>query len=578
VGAGLGNYVITYVAGSLTVTKATLTVTANSTSKTYGQAVTLAASTFSTSGLLNGDKVTGVTLTCNGLAATAAATGSPYSIVPSAAVGTGLVNYNITYVAGSLTVNKAALTVTANSSSKTYGQTVTLSGSKYTTSGLLNSDTVTGATLTSPGAAATATVAGSPYTITPSAAVGAGLVNYNITYIAGSLTVNKAALTVTADSTSKTYGQSVTLSGTAFTTKGLVNSDTVTGATLTSPGAAATASVAGSPYPITPSAAVGTGLGNYNISYVAGSLTVNKATLTATVTAKSRSYDGTTTATVSGPLKGVIGKDLVSLVSTASFSDKNVGLNKVVTGLTLTGSGAANYKLSSTTVATTARITPAPLTINADRETKVYGQADPALTYKISKGILFSGDSLGGQLSRKPGEKPGTYAIQVGTLSAGGNYAIVFKGSTLAIAKDATTMALTASADPCTVGQGVTFKVVVSANPPVGIPSVPGAPTGTVQFFIDNKKFGGPIALGADGSATTTSVVWSTAGAHTISASYRGDKTFAGSSGTLGQTVSAAEIRAPLGGSLSPAAIRSLPTGDSIRSRTTDAALLALLD
>ncbi len=38
--------------------------------------------------------------------------------------------------------------------------------------------------------------------------------------------------------------------------------------TLTSAGAAATATVAGSPYPITPSNAIGTGLANYTISYV----------------------------------------------------------------------------------------------------------------------------------------------------------------------------------------------------------------------------------------------------------------------------------------------------------------------
>ena len=46
--------------------------------------------------------------------------------------------------------------------------------------------------------------------------------------------------------------------------------------TLTSAGAPATATVAGSPYPIIPSAAVGTGLANYTITYVAGTLTVTR--------------------------------------------------------------------------------------------------------------------------------------------------------------------------------------------------------------------------------------------------------------------------------------------------------------
>ena len=57
-----------------------------------------------------------------------------------------------------------------------------------------------------------------------------------------SFTVNPAALTITANSTSKTYGQTATFSATAFTETGLVNGDTITGVTETSTGAAASAS------------------------------------------------------------------------------------------------------------------------------------------------------------------------------------------------------------------------------------------------------------------------------------------------------------------------------------------------
>jgi hypothetical protein len=282
VGTGLGNYTINYVNGTLTINSLTLTITANSTSKTYGQTVTLAGTEFTTSGLVNGNTVTSVTLTSAGAAATATVAGSPYSIVPSAALGTGLSNYTINYVNGSLTVNKAPLTITANSTSKTYGQTLTFVGTEFTTSGLLNSDTVTSVTLTSAGAAATAP-AGSPYSIVPSNAVGTGLGNYTINYVSGGLNVLNATLTITANSTSKTYGQTVTFAGTEFTTSGLVNGNTVTSVTLTSAGAPASAAVAGSPYSIVPSAAVGTGLGNYTISYVNGSLTVTAAATTTTL-------------------------------------------------------------------------------------------------------------------------------------------------------------------------------------------------------------------------------------------------------------------------------------------------------
>ena len=171
-----------------------------------------------------------------GAAATAQVAGSPYAISASNAAGSGLSNYTITYDPGQLTVNPAALTITASSSSKTYGQTSTFAGTEFTTSGLVNGDSVNLVSLSSPGAAATAQVAGSPYAISASNALGSGLSNYTISYDPGQLTVNPAALTITASSSSKTYGQTVTFAGTEFTTAGLVNSDSVISVSLDQPG------------------------------------------------------------------------------------------------------------------------------------------------------------------------------------------------------------------------------------------------------------------------------------------------------------------------------------------------------
>ena len=114
-------------------------------------------------------------------------------IIASGAVGSGLSNYTISYVNGSLTVNPAPLTITANSATKTYGQTATLAEHRFTTSGLFNSDSVSSVSRSSTGAVATAAVAGSPYAIIASGAVGSGLSNYTISYVNGSLTVNPAA-------------------------------------------------------------------------------------------------------------------------------------------------------------------------------------------------------------------------------------------------------------------------------------------------------------------------------------------------------------------------------------------------
>ena len=118
-----------------------------------------------------------------------------------------------------LTVNKAALTITANNQSTTYGGAVPALGATYT--GLVNGDTsgvVTGLVLST--TASSASPAGT-YTIT---ATGGLANNYTVTAGNGTLTVNKAALTITANNQSMTYGGTLPILTANFT--GLVNGDT----------------------------------------------------------------------------------------------------------------------------------------------------------------------------------------------------------------------------------------------------------------------------------------------------------------------------------------------------------------
>src|SRR5205807_785665 len=290
-----------------------LDIIANAQSKTYGATFTFTGSEFTvgTGQLKNSDSVTSVTLTSAGAAATATVSGSPYDIKPSAAVGTGMGNDRITYHVGHFTVNAKALDITSNDQSKSYGGTSTVTGAEFTAGGgqLINGDSITSVTLTSAGAAGTATVTtpGPTYDITPSAAVGAGVGNYAIMYHVGHLSIYPKGLGITANNRTKTYGDTVTFAGTEFTTGAgqLVNGNTVTSVMLTSTGSAATATVAGSPYAIVASAAVGTGLGNYTISYHNApiGLTMNKANATVTVTAYNVTYNGqphTATYTITG--------------------------------------------------------------------------------------------------------------------------------------------------------------------------------------------------------------------------------------------------------------------------------------
>jgi MBG domain (YGX type) len=288
----LGNYSITYNTANFTISVRALDITANNLSKTYGNAFTFAGTEF-TSGagqLVAGDSVTSVSLTSAGAAATATVTapGPTYAITASAAVGTGLANYSITYHSGTLTVNPRQLDITANNRTKTYGVTVTFAGTEFNTGTgqLVNGNTVTGVTLTSAGAAMTATVTapGPDYSIVPTSAVGTGLGNYTISYINGTLHINTAPLTITATNRSKVFGVTYTPVTTNpspdFTVGALVNGNTVTSITLTCAGYAAGATVVGSPYTITASAAMGTGLGNYTISYMPGTFTVSTWTIT----------------------------------------------------------------------------------------------------------------------------------------------------------------------------------------------------------------------------------------------------------------------------------------------------------
>jgi hypothetical protein len=374
VGSGLSNYSITLVNGQLTVTPVTLTITANNRAKTYGQAVTFTGTEFTPSGLLNGDTVTSVSLTSPGAIASATVAGGPYSIVASSPIGSGLSNYNPSFVSGTLTVNPATLMVTANNTSKTYGQTVTFTGAEFTTNGLQNGDTVTSVSLISAGAPATASVAGSPYMITPSAAVGTGLANYTITYPTGTLAVNSASLMITPNVATKTYGATVTFTGTEFTSSGLLNGDAVSKAMLTSSGTPGTATVVGSPYTIDASAAVGSGLSNYNISYATNALFVTPAPLAITANNGSKIYgQAVTFAGTEFTTSGLLNADTVvsiALASTGAVATANVGSYSIVPS-SPSGNGLSNYAVSfnngalAVTPATTTSTVVVPVGTNA---------------------------------------------------------------------------------------------------------------------------------------------------------------------------------------------------------------------
>ena len=117
----------------------------------------------------------------------------------------------ISYVDGSLTVTPRPLTITANDETKTYGDTLTFAGTEFTTSGLVNGDSVDSVTLTSDGARRRR---GLRLALRHRGQRRGrqGLANYDISYLDGSLTVDQA-LTITANDATKTYGDTLTFGG-----------------------------------------------------------------------------------------------------------------------------------------------------------------------------------------------------------------------------------------------------------------------------------------------------------------------------------------------------------------------------
>ena len=338
-GAFAANYTITYVGGSLSVTTAPLTVTANNQTKVYGAAIPTLTATYS--GFVNGDTQNSLTaLPVLSTSATIASgvAGAPYAITANGAVDP---DYIITYAGGSLSITSAPLIITATSTSKTYGTAnPTLS---VTYSGFAGTDNVT--SLSTAPTIATTAVIGSSVGIYPITASGAAGSNYSINYVAGSLTVNPAALTITATSTSKTYGAANPTLGVTYS--GFVNGDTP--ASLSTPASITTTALIGSSvgtYPIRASGAVNN---NYNISYITGTLTVNQALLNITAVNQSRNYgvaNPTLTANYSGFVNGDTPASLIAqpVISTTASISSLPGNYPI----TVSGASSPNYTVSYT--------------------------------------------------------------------------------------------------------------------------------------------------------------------------------------------------------------------------------------
>ena len=433
------NYTFTYVNGSLSITKAILIAKPDDKSRSYG--LPNPTFTISYTGFVNGDNASSITQPTASTTALPTTSVGSYSITLS---GGSSSNYSFTLQNGSLVINPSPLFAKADDKTKIYGQanpTLTI-----TYAGFLNGDN--SASITAPTITTTAT-SSAGVGVVPINLSGGTATNYSLILQSGTLTIDKAILTVKPDDKSRQYGVANPVFTITYT--GFLNSDNTSSITVPIASTTATNITGAGGYQITLSGGTAT---NYTLTLQVGTLTITKAPLTAKADDKSRQYgiaNPTFTITYTGFLNGDLSTSItVPTASTTATPATNVGTysNSIV----VSGGLASNYNFSY--VSGTLTITKAPLTAKADDQLRQYGVANPSFTITYT-GFLNSDNASSitaptASTTATIGNSVGGYQI---ILSGGTatNYTLTLQDGTLTITK----APLTAKADDKTRQYGV---------------------------------------------------------------------------------------------------------------------------
>jgi autotransporter-associated beta strand protein len=432
------------------VSSTTLTRTIGSSPSTYGAplrfhaVVTPAPADGETISFFSGLTLIGTATTTSGAAdldiANLPASAVAYTI-SATYLGSAVSTPSTGTLAGDQLVNPATVTPSVTVANKVYDGNTAGTILARSLAGVIGSDDVN---LDNSGTATFASAhVGNGVSVSVSGLSLSGTTAANYVLSSASITTNAditpATLTYVADHASRPYGTAnPTFTGTVI---GFVSGDdqgnATTGTlTFTSP---ATASSAPGTYAID-GGGLTANFGNYTFAQAVGNataLTVGPVTVTPVITISNKTYDGTTNATVAGrSLQGVIGTDDVALDTNdvAFFASANVGtgISVTVSNLSLTGSVATNYVLSTNVVTTNADITPATLTYVADSTNRFYGTANPDFTGTVTG--FVNGENVAsattGTLTftsaATPSSLPGSYPINGSGLIANfGNYVFV---------------------------------------------------------------------------------------------------------------------------------------------------------
>ena len=248
-------------------------------------------------------------------------------------------------------------------------------------------------------------------------------------------TLTNPPLVITASSPSVTYGASAPTITPSYS--GFVNGDT--SASLTTPPTCTTTYTTGSKTGTYQTSCSGAVDPNYTISYQTGVLNVGPAPLTISASSGSMTYGGTVPA-ITPAYSGLAGGDQAPATapacSTAATSSSPVG------GYQTSCSGAAdpNYTISYQNGSVS--VGPAPLTVTADNQHRLFGGTNPPLTATISGFVnaetLASSGVTGAPACTTTATQSsagGTYPINctLGTLGASNYTFASFEAGTLTV-------------------------------------------------------------------------------------------------------------------------------------------------
>ena len=259
---------------------------------------------------------------------------------------------------------------------------------------------------------------------------------YDISYAntTGTVTITAKAITasgVTAQN--KTYDGNTSATTSGGTLNGVIGGDTVnltTSGTFTDKNAATGKTVN------IINTLSGTDANNYSISNSTTTANITAKGITVTITANNKVYNGSTGATTSSVLSGVIAGDTVTLTTGGAFTNKNAGIGKTVNVLAgaLSGADAGNYTVTSSNSTTTADITAKEITATITASNKVYDGNTTATTNASLSGLV-GGDTVSlassGSFTDKNAATGKTVNIVAGALSGAdaGNYTLTSSNS-----------------------------------------------------------------------------------------------------------------------------------------------------